>query len=131
MMGFLAPWARRLSWRETAQAFQTSWEAVYRSVEWFVEWGLEHRQLDGVTSIGVDEIHWGHGTKADNTHFPVSKKKELRSSSRMASNPEVGLSWRQQSLARFEQPRKQGPKPIVHGVLEILLAAEVSLGRQD
>ncbi|MCU1247250.1 MAG: transposase [Edaphobacter sp.] len=56
----------RLSWRETAQAFQTSWEAVYRSVEWFVEWGLEHRQLDGITSIGVDEIHWRHGMKADN-----------------------------------------------------------------
>ena len=26
MMGFLARWARRLSWRETARAFQTSWE---------------------------------------------------------------------------------------------------------
>ena len=25
MMGFLARWARRLSWRETAQVFQTSW----------------------------------------------------------------------------------------------------------
>jgi transposase len=62
MMGFL----RRLSWRETARAFQTSWEAVYRSVEWFVEWGLAHRQLRGVESIGVDEIHWGRGLKADN-----------------------------------------------------------------
>jgi transposase len=38
MMGYLARWARRLSWRETAEAFQVSWEAVYRSVEWFVEW---------------------------------------------------------------------------------------------
>jgi transposase len=66
MMGFLARWARRLSWRETARSFQTSWEAVYRSVEWFVQWGLEHRQLSGVASIGVDEIHWGHGLKADN-----------------------------------------------------------------
>jgi transposase len=66
MMGFLARWARRLSWPETAQVFETSWEAVYRSVEWFVEYGLEHRQLDGITSIGVDEIHWGHGMKADN-----------------------------------------------------------------
>jgi transposase len=37
MMEFLARWARRLSWRETAQAFHTSWEAVYRSVEWMVE----------------------------------------------------------------------------------------------
>ena len=45
MMGFLARWARRLSWRETAHVFQTSWEAVYRSVEWFVEWGLAHREL--------------------------------------------------------------------------------------
>jgi hypothetical protein len=35
MMGFLARWARRLSWRETAQVFLTSWESVYRSVEWF------------------------------------------------------------------------------------------------
>jgi len=56
--GFLARWARRLSWRETARTFQTSWEAVYRSVEWFVEWGLAHRELSGVESIGVDEIHW-------------------------------------------------------------------------
>jgi transposase len=66
MMGFLARWGRRLSWRETARAFQTSWEAVYRSVEWFVEWGKAHRQLCGVESVGVDEIHWGRGLKADN-----------------------------------------------------------------
>jgi transposase len=66
MMGFLARWARRLSWRETAQVFQTSWESVYRSVEWMVQWGLAHRTLQGVKSIGVDEIHWGRGLKADN-----------------------------------------------------------------
>jgi transposase len=66
MMGFLARWARRLSWRETAQVFQTSWEAVYRSVEWFVQWGLAHRELKGVEAIGVDEIHHGHGLRADN-----------------------------------------------------------------
>jgi hypothetical protein len=33
MMCFLSRWARRLSWRETARAFGTSWECVYRSVE--------------------------------------------------------------------------------------------------
>jgi transposase len=66
MMGFLAGWARRLSWRETARVFQTSWESVYRSVEWFVEWGLAERKLDGVESVGVDEIHWGRGLRADN-----------------------------------------------------------------
>ena len=66
MMDFLARWARHLSWRQTARAFHTSWEAVYRSVEWFVQWGLAHRQLQGVRSIGVDEIHWGKGKRADN-----------------------------------------------------------------
>ncbi len=65
MMGFLARWARRLSWRETAHAFQTSWEAVYHSVEWFVQWGLAHRQMEAVHSLGVDEIHWGQGKRAD------------------------------------------------------------------
>ena len=65
MMCFLSRWARRLSWRETAQVFGTSWECVYRSVEWFVEWGLAHRKLENVQSIGVDEIHWGRGKGAD------------------------------------------------------------------
>jgi transposase len=66
MMGFLARWARHLSWRQTARAFQTSWEAVYRSVEWFVQWGLAHRSLAGIEAIGIDEIHWGKGKRADN-----------------------------------------------------------------
>ena len=65
MMGFLARWARRLSWRETAQVFHTSWEAVYHSVQWFVQWGLAHRNLEGIESLGVDEIHWGQGKRAD------------------------------------------------------------------
>jgi transposase len=66
MMVFLARWARRLSWRETARAFQTSWEAVYRSVDWFVQWGLAHRQLQRVEAIGIDEIHWGKGLRSEN-----------------------------------------------------------------
>ncbi len=66
MMGFLARWARHLSWRQTARTFQTSWEAVYRSVEWFVQWGLARRSLEGVQAIGIDEIHWGKGKRADN-----------------------------------------------------------------
>ena len=65
MMAFLAMWARRLSWRETARAFRVSWEAVFRSVEWTVAWGLKHRVLQGVRAIGVDEIHWGRGKLGD------------------------------------------------------------------
>jgi transposase len=66
MMGFLARWARHLSWRQTARSFQTSWEAVYRSIQWFVQWGLAQRRLEGVGAIGIDEIHWGKGKRADN-----------------------------------------------------------------
>ena len=65
MMIFLATWARRLSWRETARVFQTSWEAVYRSVDWYVQWGLAHRVLEGVKSIGIDEIFWGRGRRSE------------------------------------------------------------------
>ncbi|MDE3100221.1 MAG: ISL3 family transposase [Verrucomicrobiota bacterium] len=69
MMCFLSRWARRLSWRQTARAFHTSWECVYRSVEWFVAWGLAHRRLENVQAIGVDEIHWAKSHRADN--FPT------------------------------------------------------------
>jgi hypothetical protein len=31
-MQFLATWAKRLSWKETAVVFRTSWEKVFRSV---------------------------------------------------------------------------------------------------
>ena len=66
MMVFLARWARRLSWKETAEAFDVSWEAVYRSVQWIVEWGLAHRVLAGITAIGLDELHWRKGKKSAN-----------------------------------------------------------------
>jgi transposase len=32
-----------------------------------VRWGLEHRELQGVEAVGLDEIHWGKGKQAD--HF--------------------------------------------------------------
>ncbi len=58
---FLARWARRLSWAETARIFRTSWDSVFRAVERTVKWGLVHRDLDGIDSIGVDEIQWQRG----------------------------------------------------------------------
>jgi transposase len=65
-MLFLAGWARRLSWKETARVFGVSWDAVRRSVEWVVEWGLAHRSLAGVRAVGIDELHWGRGKKSAN-----------------------------------------------------------------
>ena len=60
---FLASWAKRLSWQETAQVFGVSWERVWRAVGMAVEWGRERVQLDGVSTIGVDEIAWQKGHK--------------------------------------------------------------------
>ena len=60
-MLYLAHWARKLSWKETAQSFHTSWEKVVQSVEYVVQWGLAHRELGTIRAIGVDEIHYGKG----------------------------------------------------------------------
>jgi transposase len=58
---FLARWARKLSWKETAESFCTSWDTVFRSVKAVVAYGLAHRSLEHVTAIGVDEIQYGKG----------------------------------------------------------------------
>ena len=58
---FLARWARRLSWKEVAEAFHTPWDQVFRAVEMAVEWGRARQDLSGVGSIGVDEIAWQRG----------------------------------------------------------------------
>lgn len=60
-MLYLAHWARKLSWKETAQSFHTSWEKVAQAVEYVVQWGLTHRQLGPICAIGVDEIQYGRG----------------------------------------------------------------------
>jgi transposase len=49
---FLAGWARRLSWKEVAEAFRSTWDHVFHSVEMAVTWGREHRDLTGI------EGHW-------------------------------------------------------------------------
>ncbi len=41
----------------------TSWENVFRSVESVVQLGLAHRDLSGITAIGMDEVLWHRGYK--------------------------------------------------------------------
>jgi len=60
---YLARWAKRLSWKETADIFKTSWDSVFRAVKFVVDYGLAHRSLDDVTEIGVDEISVFKGQK--------------------------------------------------------------------
>jgi transposase len=60
---FLATWARRLSWSEVAAIYRTSWDSVSRAVGHAVEWGLAHRDLGGLTALGIDEVAWSRGHK--------------------------------------------------------------------
>ena len=60
---YLARWAKRLSWKETADIFETSWNTVFRAVKFVVDYGLTHRNFEGVTEIGVDEISVFKGHK--------------------------------------------------------------------
>jgi transposase len=62
-MQFLARWARKLSWLETAQTFHTSWDRVCDAVEYVVGYGLKHRTLESIRAIGVDEIQYAKGHK--------------------------------------------------------------------
>ena len=59
---FLARWAKRLSWQEVARVFDTSWDQVFRAVALAVAWGRDHVDLTGIRAIGIDEIHWQHGS---------------------------------------------------------------------
>lgn len=58
---YLADWAKRISWKGVAERFRTSWQTVRKAVETVVDFGLEHRRVDNVTSLGVDEIQWHQG----------------------------------------------------------------------
>jgi transposase len=62
-MLFLARWARRMSWTETARVFRSSWDKVFDAVEHVVNYGLEHRELGPIDAIGVDEIQYAKGHK--------------------------------------------------------------------
>ena len=58
---YLADWAKEMSWKTVAQRFRTSWQTVYRAVEMVVVYGLAHRSVKGVESLGIDEVSYQSG----------------------------------------------------------------------
>jgi transposase len=60
---FLARWAKRMCWKDVATVFHVGWDRVYTAVKQAVSWGLEHRDLEGIEAIGVDEVQWHRGHK--------------------------------------------------------------------
>jgi transposase len=91
-MLYLAHWARKLSWKETALSFRTTWDQVGQAVEYVVQWGLEHRELGSVRAIGVDEIQVGRGHR----YLTLVYQIEVQS---------VRLLWvgRERTIQSFEQ----------------------------
>jgi transposase len=70
---FLAGWARRMSWKEVSSCFAVSWDHVYNSVKYAVSWGLSHRDLSGIESIGVDEVQWHRGHKYQTLVYQIDQ----------------------------------------------------------
>lgn len=53
---FLAKWAEMLPWYSVAKLFSCAWGTVATAVKSMVRYGIEHRDLSGITHIGIDEI---------------------------------------------------------------------------
>lgn len=70
---FLAGWAKRMSWKEVATSFHVSWDHVYDSVKHAVSWGLAHRSLEGIRSIGIDEVQWKRGHKYQTLVYQIDE----------------------------------------------------------
>ena len=62
-----------MSWKEVATCFEVSWDHVYNSVKQAVSWGLSHRNLDCVESIGVDEVQWKRGHKYQTLVYQIDE----------------------------------------------------------
>lgn len=70
---FLAKWAKLMSWKEVASAFRVSWDCVFESVKHAVSWGLSHRSLNDIESIGIDEVQWHRGHKYQTLVYQIDE----------------------------------------------------------
>lgn len=58
---YLSHWCKKLDWSYVAKTFNVSWGSIARAVEYVVDWGLDRRNLENISSIGVDEIQYKDG----------------------------------------------------------------------
>ena len=70
---YLAGWSRRMSWKEVSEALRVSWDRVFEAVKQAVNWGLERRDLETITAIGVDEIQWHRGHKYQTVVYQIDE----------------------------------------------------------
>ncbi|MFM7593131.1 MAG: ISL3 family transposase [Isosphaeraceae bacterium] len=74
---FLSIWAKRLSWKEVAAIFNTSWDSVCRAVEHAVEYGIKYRDLSLVRTLGIDEIAWAKGHQYMTMIYEIGTRRRL------------------------------------------------------
>ncbi len=86
---FLADWARRLSWKEVAEAFRTTWDHVFCSVEQAVTWGREHQDLSNVKAVGADGAGVHHRRVKSSIRFLINVRRRLRDNSRKVDASQV------------------------------------------
>ncbi len=72
----LAFWARELSWGQVARLFGVDWSQVKAAVEDAVQFGLERRDTDEVTLLGIDEISRRKGHKYRTQVYEIAEGKK-------------------------------------------------------
>ena len=72
----LAFWARELSWGQVAKLFGVDWSQVKSAVEDAVQFGLEKRDTDDVTLLGIDEISRRKGHKYLTQVYEIAEGKK-------------------------------------------------------
>ena len=73
----IATWTRVLPWQQVATLFGCAWGTVDRAVEAAVAYGLAHRDLTGVTHIGIDEISRKRGQVYVTNVYDLARKRLL------------------------------------------------------
>src|SRR5215475_6079897 len=113
-MLFLARWARKLSRKETAEAFHTSWEKVFNAVEYVVGWGLEHRQGRSAPSASTK---FSTPKATSTSHWSTRSIRASRDCSRSAkSEPSKAFRnsspyWERRSLPRLSSSARTCGSP--------------------
>jgi transposase len=70
---YLADWAKEMAWKTVANRFHTSWQTVHRAVKKIVAYGLQHRRIDNVTALGIDEVQYHKGHKYMTLVYQIDK----------------------------------------------------------
>lgn len=95
----LATWSRLLAWDVVARLFGVSWSTVRLAVDRAVAYGLEHRDVDQVRYLGIDEISRRRGHIYHTQVYDLSDKRLLWSAegrdvaTARAFFEGMGLAW--------------------------------------